>query len=239
MIRQLRIAVDTGPGVRVGLTDLATGERPQLWRANPATVAVALFAGPALADVGDVVLVELLGRASQTDATALLYSSSDDIAADLTLEQWTAGTGEHVLMHLSEAQTNLTTDARGRRSMWLAIRATYGSGAVQTIECGSLEIVSANDAPGPPPPENPGPAATVDQLLAIIASLPPGSDANYVHQQPIAAATWLIEHNLGKFPAVQAFDSSGEHIIGTVAFTDANNLTLTYSAAVGGQAILN
>lgn len=191
MIRQLRIAVDTGPGVRVGLTDLATGERPQLWRANPATVAVALFAGPALADVGDVVLVELLGRASQTDATALLYSSSDDIAADLTLEQWTAGTGEHVLMHLSEAQTNLTTDARGRRSMWLAIRATYGS------------------------------------------------DANYVHQQPIAAATWLIEHNLGKFPAVQAFDSSGEHIIGTVAFTDANNLTLTYSAAVGGQAILN
>lgn len=70
---------------------------------------------------------------------------------------------------------------------------------------------------------------------------PPGSgvDLNYTHAQSVASATWTIAHNLGKRPSVTVVDSAGDVCVGNVHYTDANNLTVTFSAAFAGVAYLN
>jgi hypothetical protein len=63
---------------------------------------------------------------------------------------------------------------------------------------------------------------------------------SYHHIQSTAATTWTIPHNLGFRPNVTVEDSTGTDIVpGTIVYTDANTVTLTFSAAVGGDAYLS
>lgn len=62
---------------------------------------------------------------------------------------------------------------------------------------------------------------------------------SHVHDQTVASAEWIITHNLGKFPAVTIVDSADEEVVGEVRYTNANSLTVTFSAAFSGKAYLN
>lgn len=80
-------------------------------------------------------------------------------------------------------------------------------------------------APGPPGP--PG---------------PPGDPAltSYVHDQMIPSATWIILHNLGYYPAgIHVSDSGGSDCEGEVTHDSLNQLTLTFSAAFSGRALVS
>lgn len=69
---------------------------------------------------------------------------------------------------------------------------------------------------------------------------PPGpAGGTYTHTQGTAAAVWSITHNLGFFPNVTVLDSAGTEVEGDVAYVDANNLTVTFTAAFGGVAYLS
>lgn len=68
---------------------------------------------------------------------------------------------------------------------------------------------------------------------------PPGGDLNHVHEQAVAAATWTVNHGLGKFPSVTVVDSAGEECEGEVQHTSASQCVLTFSAAFSGRAFLN
>ena len=66
----------------------------------------------------------------------------------------------------------------------------------------------------------------------------------YTHHQNSAAASWTINHNLGKFPSVSIKFSSGSIYTNVGAFagvtyTDENNLTINLAAAESGYAYLN
>jgi hypothetical protein len=70
----------------------------------------------------------------------------------------------------------------------------------------------------------------------------PASDAadkNYVHSQPVASATWTVQHNLNKFPSVTSVNINNIEMYGEVVFNDLNNLTINFSAAFSGQAFIN
>lgn len=69
-------------------------------------------------------------------------------------------------------------------------------------------------------------------------TLPP---YGYRHVQAAASTVWFITHNLSHFrPNVSAVDSTGREMIpGEVDYTSATSLTLTFSAAVGGEAYLS
>jgi hypothetical protein len=70
----------------------------------------------------------------------------------------------------------------------------------------------------------------IDELQAIKATY-------YRHVQSAAATVWTVNHNLGKLICnVTAKDSSGSEIYGQVDFVDVNTLTITFSAATGGEA---
>jgi len=64
-------------------------------------------------------------------------------------------------------------------------------------------------------------------------------DKRYVHNQNTTSSTWVVAHNLNKFPSVTVVDSAGTIVIGEIDYIDMNNVTLTFSAAFSGVAYLN
>ena len=72
-----------------------------------------------------------------------------------------------------------------------------------------------------------------------------GGDLTYEHHQNSASSSWVINHNLGKFPSVSIKFSSSDSVytnVGAFAgivYTDENNLTINLAAAESGYAYLN
>ena len=71
--------------------------------------------------------------------------------------------------------------------------------------------------------------------LAIFAE----GDKHYTHNQGTASATWNVTHNLNKFPSVTVVLSTGQKGYADVSYTDANNLTITFTGAESGKAYMN
>tara|TARA_B100000902_G_scaffold369163_1_gene393123 strand:+ start:417 stop:662 length:246 start_codon:yes stop_codon:yes gene_type:complete len=67
----------------------------------------------------------------------------------------------------------------------------------------------------------------------------PDADKHFIHDQGTSSATWNIQHNLNKHPAVEVVDTGGTVVIGQVTYVDKNNLTIVFSAPFGGKAYLN
>lgn len=64
-------------------------------------------------------------------------------------------------------------------------------------------------------------------------------DKNYFHTQTVASDTWVIVHNLNKFPAVSVIDSAGNEVVGEIIYNDANQVTLKFEGGFKGSATLN
>lgn len=62
---------------------------------------------------------------------------------------------------------------------------------------------------------------------------------HYTHDQPVASATWTVAHNMGKNPSVSIVDSSGDEVIGKVAYVSPNQVVISFTAAFSGKAYLN
>lgn len=70
----------------------------------------------------------------------------------------------------------------------------------------------------------------------------PGALGNDLNDSRVFAssATWVYSaHNLGKIPSVTIIDGSGNTVHGDIAYTDLNNLTITFNTAFAGTAYLN
>lgn len=63
--------------------------------------------------------------------------------------------------------------------------------------------------------------------------------STYIYEQGVAASTWEINHNMGKFPSVTVVDSAGSVVIGAIDYIDINNLKITFNSSFGGKAYLN
>lgn len=65
------------------------------------------------------------------------------------------------------------------------------------------------------------------------------TDKNYVHNQVSVSATWVVNHNMNKFPSVTVVDSAGTTVVGEITHDSINQATLTFSAPFSGQAYFN
>lgn len=61
----------------------------------------------------------------------------------------------------------------------------------------------------------------------------------YEHTQSSTASTWIITHNLDKYPSVEVFDDKDERTFGDVIYSSSNQIQITFSSAVAGYAYLN
>ena len=59
----------------------------------------------------------------------------------------------------------------------------------------------------------------------------------FVQSQP--ATTWIVSHNLARYPSVTVVDSAGNQFIGDVVYIDGNNIQIVFSAGFSGNAYLN
>ena len=67
---------------------------------------------------------------------------------------------------------------------------------------------------------------------------PPG-DTHYTHIQAVASDTWVIDHNLGKYPSVSVVDSANDEVEGSVNHVNPMRVILVFSAPFSGKAFLN
>ena len=85
----------------------------------------------------------------------------------------------------------------------------------------------------------------VNDKIYGIDIFPESGDITFAHHQNNASTSWVINHNLGKFPSVSIKFSSSDDVytnVGAFAgivYTDENNLTINLAAAESGYAYLN
>ncbi len=63
--------------------------------------------------------------------------------------------------------------------------------------------------------------------------------ASYVFEQGVASDTWVIQHNLNKYPSVVTVDSAGSVFGASVVYEGLNKCTVYINGATTGRAYLN
>ena len=66
-----------------------------------------------------------------------------------------------------------------------------------------------------------------------------GSAQTYVYEQSVAASSWTIQHNLGRYPAVTVVDTAGTEVVGDVQYINENQIILNFRVTFSGTAYLN
>ena len=61
---------------------------------------------------------------------------------------------------------------------------------------------------------------------------------NYVVEAP-ASDTWVIDHNMNKYPTVTTIDSNGCEVFGDVRYVSLSRVEISFGASFSGKAILN
>lgn len=62
--------------------------------------------------------------------------------------------------------------------------------------------------------------------------------STYTHTQAVPEASWSIVHSLGHRPSVTVIDSAGESVMGKVTYVSLDEVTVDFSAALSGSAVL-
>jgi|10_taG_2_1085330.scaffolds.fasta_scaffold108483_2 hypothetical protein len=70
------------------------------------------------------------------------------------------------------------------------------------------------------------------------------SNITYTHSQTSSSDTWVITHNLGRFPSVAVVDTGNTIVLGSITYNSSNQLTVTFfsggsALATTGKAYLN
>ena len=76
---------------------------------------------------------------------------------------------------------------------------------------------------------------TVSPVVWSLIGLPSGI-GGYSHVQSSPATTWIINHNLGFYPTVEARNTGGLVINGRVQHTSVNQVQITFNTPVAGTA---
>ena len=77
------------------------------------------------------------------------------------------------------------------------------------------------------------------EILNKMLASESGDDKNYIHTQSQSLNTWVIAHNLGKYPSVTVINSAGDEVVGDVKYDSQNQVTITFKGAFKGTAIFN
>lgn len=79
----------------------------------------------------------------------------------------------------------------------------------------------------------------ISAITGLQEALVEVSDKTFVFEQGIASDTWIINHNLGKYPSVSLVDSAGTQFDADVEYNDENTCTVRMNGATTGKAFLN
>lgn len=75
--------------------------------------------------------------------------------------------------------------------------------------------------------------------LNLLRDLATAATASWVEEVETPVSTWVIEHNLNKFPNVTLIDNAGNLMLAEMVYNDANTITVNFSAPVAGYAYVS
>ena len=87
--------------------------------------------------------------------------------------------------------------------------------------------------------DNAGSTGSVGEVLSVTSTGLKWQGRTFIFNQTVSTNTWVINHNLGAFPAIAVIDSVGNFVIGDIDYTNNVSLTLTFNTAFKGKAYLN
>lgn len=61
----------------------------------------------------------------------------------------------------------------------------------------------------------------------------------YIFEQGVSSDTWVIVHNMNKYPSVTVVDSAGTQFVAQIEYNSRNQLTIHMNGATTGKAYLN
>lgn len=143
------------------------------------------------------------------------------------------GIGTDIRVLKSESRSVLPTSGQQAKSANMAFGAVYAEIGAMTVILGA-GLPDISDATKGQYLTNDG-----DKVYWAEVQGGGGGDKSFTFTQSVAANTWSITHNLGKYPSVTVVDSGGNVVIGDVAYDSVNALTCTFSAPFSGKAYLN
>lgn len=77
----------------------------------------------------------------------------------------------------------------------------------------------------------------VMSIIEVGTQGPPGPGAAfYTHNQPVASATWVINHNLGYYPQISLFTVGGAEFEGEIVNITVNQAIVYLAVATAGSA---
>jgi len=126
----------------------------------------------------------------------------------------------------------------------------YVSGVTSNIQDqldGKLSLDDARIAEWTAASDNSIISADVDKSETYIVNLNRNDDSvlsfdipqSYRHIQMANSGSWVITHNLGFRPSVTVIDLDGDVVNGDIAYNTINQLTITFSSEIKGEAYLN
>ena len=77
---------------------------------------------------------------------------------------------------------------------------------------------------------------TKNTSLKAISSF---NNVTFDFRQGVPSATWIIQHNLNKYPSATVVDSGKNVNIGDITYDSKNQITIRFSAPFSGEAYLN
>lgn len=195
------------------LSDRSTGAVPAIWAGDETTVDVFFLKrdGTAEGDFSSITLFQLEVLTRTGELLLLKTLEPDDVVDSTTLEEFNAGTAQHLRFALTSADTTFSGAPAGpRQALSLALCLKRPGAGRVTLATSSLWVHRAlHDGGGipPAPPDLYYKAAEVDALLAGLgggAGLPVGAlllfdhDASYFAARTQAGAhvAYLPKHDL-------------------------------------------
>lgn len=80
---------------------------------------------------------------------------------------------------------------------------------------------------------------SVDASGNIIETTPAVGDKHFEFTQGTAATSWVVTHNLGKYPSITVVDTAGTVVIGSYTYDSDTQTTLNFTHAFAGTAYFN
>ncbi|PTY02566.1 hypothetical protein DB346_08440 [Verrucomicrobia bacterium LW23] len=170
---RLRMQVIYGKDGKV--TNHLTGTTPEIWRGNDVQLEVGVFlarpnnAPPEVVDVTNITSLTIEAKASQTSGAAPVISKTIDSFAALTSEAWEAGTGQHAVVPLTAAETNLSLGGQASAELWMTFSVVTSEGYAITLGVSTLSVKEDNAGVAGTPPTNDPTYLTAAETTALVA----------------------------------------------------------------------
>lgn len=177
----------------------------------------------------DVAVTEIENRDTTIDTVEVVGSGNVSTEIDLKLRQiGIAGTQG---IQGDEGQQGIQGEKGDDGVTW---RGTYNASNIYNMDdivkyFGNVYINLTGN--------NTVPTNTSDWEIFTEASA--SGDLNEVFEQNTPASTWVVVHNMGKFPAPTVLDSTDTVVIGDVIFPDPTTIIFNFSKQITGKVFLN